>query len=228
MNNSKDAYSVVMAVKENGPFLLSSIQSITAQSLRPAEILLILDQDSSDFEGLKSTLSLTFPKLVVLRSPGTGMIEALNFGIQETKTEYISFLDADDLWLSNKQMDQVTLLNSDPDIDVVTGLATNSAIDLIRETKDAQWIPAMMFTCSTFRKSLFTRVGLLDPESTHFTWLYRWWAHALQVGICRIALNEPATIRRIHDNNSWRQDNAHAQKELFRELRRIMTPISKK
>lgn len=82
-------------------------------------------------------------------------------------------------------------------------------------------IPGMMFTCTTFRTSAFDRYGALDPNATHFTWLYRWWSQAKARGISTTHLDYLGVKRRLHPSNSWTLQRSVAHQHLLGELRQL-------
>jgi glycosyltransferase involved in cell wall biosynthesis len=149
------------------------------------------------------------------------MITALNHGLAQVATPFVAFMDSDDLWMPEKQERQVSLLQSDPSLDVVTCVATN-----VREESDGSLVelrsaPSSMFTASTFRLTTFERFGTIDTESTHFTWLYRWWSAAKLGGISTGHIDYVGLNRRLHGGNSWAEKGAIAHRELLAELRLI-------
>jgi glycosyltransferase involved in cell wall biosynthesis len=214
-------YSVVVPIKSNDAFLSQALQSIYDQTLPPDEVFAVGDFDDSGFNDRVLDLQSEFPNLRVLKSPKSGMISAINFGIVQASGEFIAFLDSDDLWDRRKQELQIEGLLLDSGLDVVTSDARNFT-DGLYDSIEYGWTRAMLFTCATFRASTFKRVGLLDDLATHFTWLYRWWTNANHVGINRLHIQVPGVLRRIHSANSWRVDNERAHQELMNELRNIL------
>jgi glycosyltransferase involved in cell wall biosynthesis len=213
-------YDVVVPTKGNCGFVLECLSSIFNQSLKPTSVKLILDDGDPHFGALKNSIKTNFPTCEVVTSGGYGMIRALNYGITTGDSDFISFLDSDDLWVADKQILQIDALSKYKEFDVVTSNFTN--FDL-RETLTPRrdWFPSMTFTSATFRKSTFERFGLVDETATHFTWLYRWWAKAIQAGISRMELDVPGVVRRVHGSNSWILDMQRAHQYLFTELRKI-------
>ncbi len=214
-------YDVVVPTKGNCEFVLECLSSIFNQSLAPTSVKLVLDDGDLYFGALKNNVKTNFPTCEVVTSRGYGMIRALNYGITTGESDFISFLDSDDLWTPDKQILQIDALSKYKEFDVVTSNLMN--FDL-RETliPKRDWISSLTFTSATFRKSTFKRFGLIDETASHFTWLYRWWAKAIQSGISRLELDVPGVVRQVHGSNSWMLDNQRAHQYLFTELRKII------
>jgi len=215
------SYDVIVAARGNCEYLQDCLLSIAEQSLLPNSVKLILDNDDPHYGELQDIAKRKFPITEVRRSPGHGMITAVNFGISLCSSEFIAFLDSDDLWETEKQQQQIEALSANSRLDVVTSNALN-----VRKTQlsdqISNWTPSLTFTSATFRRSAFQKFGLIDVSATHFNWLYRWWAFAYQAGISRLHLDSPGVKRRIHSSNSWVTQNSRAHRDLFDELRQIM------
>lgn len=216
------SYSVVIPAKANCLFILECLKSVYDQTLLPDEVKLVFDESDQNLNSATNLIKSQFPNVEICISNGTGMISALNFGINLNHSEYISFLDSDDLWVETKQQNQITELILDQTVDVVTSNARNFIMNRVGMSGSDKWVPACTFTSATFRKHTFDKFGLIDENSTHFTWLYRWWSNASNLGINRSHLDSPGLHRRIHSKNSWTIQNSTAHVELFRELRQIM------
>jgi len=214
-------YTVVVPFKSNDVYLHHALRSIYEQTLPPDEVFAVGDFDDEGLNHRVADLSSEFPNLIILRSPKSGMIAAMNFGITEASNDFIAFLDSDDLWDRRKQEMQIEQLLLNPGLHVVTSDSRNF-MDGKLDSAECGWTRASLFTCATFRATSFKKVGLIDDSATHFTWLYRWWSRANEIGIVRLHLEAPGTLRRIHSSNSWRVKNELAHQELMKELRNIL------
>ena len=216
-------YSVVIPAKANCLFISECLKSVYDQTLLPDAVYLIFDASDQYLNSATTLIKRQFPNVEICMSTGSGMINAINLGIKLNNSDYISFLDSDDLWTENKQKDQIKELERNKSIDVVTSNAKNFRMNRSELGNSDKWVPACTFTSATFRKSAFDKYGLVDENSTHFTWLYRWWANANSLGINRSNINSSGLHRRIHSKNSWTLQNSTAHGELFRELRLILS-----
>jgi glycosyltransferase involved in cell wall biosynthesis len=93
--------------------LPETLDSILGQTMPPAEIV-VVDDGSTD--NLDACIKVYEPKGVrFVRTPNRGINSARNTGAAETKSPWIAFTDADDIWLPQKLERQMELLRQAPD-----------------------------------------------------------------------------------------------------------------
>ena len=88
--------SVVVPCFNYGQFLKSSLASITAQTLKPVETL-VIDDGSTDRDTLAILHDLPKSGIKIIRQENRGLAGARNTGIRESRGDYIYFVDADDV-----------------------------------------------------------------------------------------------------------------------------------
>lgn len=103
--------SVVIPVYNCERFVGEAIVSALAQSHRPMEIIAV---DDGSTDGTRDVLQSFSPSVTVISQKNKGVSAARNAGIAASKGRYIAFLDADDLWHSDKIARQVNLLERYP------------------------------------------------------------------------------------------------------------------
>lgn len=96
--------------------ILQTISSIQKQTFKDLEIIVINDGSSDRTLELLSTI--TDARLKVYSYPNGGLPTARNRGIYRARGEYISFIDADDLWTVDKLEKQLAALQANPDAGV--------------------------------------------------------------------------------------------------------------
>lgn len=106
INNQKEAaISVIIPCYQCSKTISRTLESVVAQSLRPAEIILVDDGSSDDtlnlLEYLQEKYGKSWIKLVALKFNG-GPSVARNTGWDLASQDYIAFLDADDAWHPEK------------------------------------------------------------------------------------------------------------------------------
>ncbi|MEO6053817.1 MAG: glycosyltransferase [Chthoniobacterales bacterium] len=110
--------TVLMPVFNAAPFLRRSIESVLYQDFSDFE-LLIVDDGSTD-DSISIIRSFTDSRIRLLQLPkNLGFVEALNHGLANARAPWIARQDADDLSRRDRLREQVNLLMTDPEIDLL-------------------------------------------------------------------------------------------------------------
>jgi len=92
--------SIIIPVYNGEKTIRETIQSVLSQSFRNIEIIVINDGSTdSTVEIVKSILD---SRLQIFSYPNAGLAASRNRGIKYCKGQFISFIDADDLWTVDK------------------------------------------------------------------------------------------------------------------------------
>lgn len=105
--------SVIIPLYNKERYILSTIDSVLAQTYTDYEVV-VIDDGSTD-NGLKIVEQLKCPKIRVIKQKNAGVSAARNHGILEAKGELICFLDADDIWMPDYLATQYQLYSEYPD-----------------------------------------------------------------------------------------------------------------
>ena len=103
--------SVIIPLYNAEQYIAETIQNVLNQTYRNVEIL-VIDDGSTD-NGLAIAREYESEKVKIFSQPNSGASAARNIGLQESKGDFIQFLDADDLLSANKIEAQVELLKED-------------------------------------------------------------------------------------------------------------------
>jgi glycosyltransferase involved in cell wall biosynthesis len=109
--------SVVIPTYDRAHFLDDAIRSVLAQTFDDFE-LIIVDDGSTD-NTREVVNSFEDSRIKYIYQENRGVSAAYNSGILASSSEFIAFLDSDDLWLPQKLELQVKLLDSRPDVALV-------------------------------------------------------------------------------------------------------------
>jgi len=114
--------SVVIPCFRCGDTIGASVASIAAQTLLPAEVLLVDDASGDDTLQVLQQVANRFPAgwIKIIASPQNGgPSRARNLGWEQATQEYVAFLDADDTWVPRKLELQMDALRADPAIALI-------------------------------------------------------------------------------------------------------------
>ncbi len=114
------AISVILTTCDRPEYLLAAAESVLAQRLPPAEMV-VVDDGSGEHTGAMVAAPPGQAAVAVrrVRGPGSGPGAARNVGLRETAGEVVAFLDDDDLWAPEKLEWQAQWLAANPRLGVV-------------------------------------------------------------------------------------------------------------
>ena len=106
-------------------FFEEAIESVFAQSYNNWELLLVDDGSTDSSTSIAHHYAEKYPDKVRYLEheshQNRGMSATRNLGIRHANGEYVAFLDADDVWLTQKLEQKVAILNSHPEAVMVCG-----------------------------------------------------------------------------------------------------------
>lgn len=107
-------------------FLAPAIESVLRQTVYPAAIV-VVDDGSTD--GTEAVVRRFASRVACLRQPNAGVAAARNRGAARLGTEWIAFLDADDVWMPDKLARQLAAARDADVAAVLCGVALIDAQD---------------------------------------------------------------------------------------------------
>jgi GT2 family glycosyltransferase/SAM-dependent methyltransferase len=168
MNGRSPLVSVVIPCFNLGAYLDEAVQSVLDQTFQDFEILIV--DDGSDEPATRSLFtSYRRPRTRILRTDNRGLARARNLGLAEAVGQYVSFLDADDLFEPAFLERTVAVLETEPDVAFASCWLTAfgaSSFDWAPETCS---LPALLVedtvcTAALTRRDVLEAVGGFDPE----------------------------------------------------------------
>lgn len=107
----KPLVSAVITTFNRSASLKMAIESVLQQTFADFE-LLILDNNSQD-DTERAVRSFSDERIRYIKHPPLAISGARNLALKESSTDYIAFLDDDDVWLPNKLFDQYAAMKED-------------------------------------------------------------------------------------------------------------------
>jgi glycosyltransferase involved in cell wall biosynthesis len=123
--SNKPLVSVIIIFLNAERFIEEAIESVIGQTYSNWEILLVDDGSTDSSSEIARYYAALYNSRVRYlehdRHENRGMSASRNLGINNSKGEYIAFLDSDDVWLPNKLERQITILEDYPEVALVYG-----------------------------------------------------------------------------------------------------------
>jgi glycosyltransferase involved in cell wall biosynthesis len=203
--------SVVIPAYNAERFIAQTLESVLAQTLPPDEVL-VIDDGSTD---TTADMAERFGAPVrVFRRPNSRQAASRNFGVQQAASEWVAFVDADDLWEPHKLARQMEELARNPAACLCyTARAEFAEQDGVVQPLKVVPVPASeqireaLYRNTTFmpssvvmRRSAFLDAGGFD---TQFKIVEDWdlWLRLLHSGAQFAACQEPLLCYRVHPNS---------------------------
>jgi len=170
--------SIIIPAYNSLQYLPATLESVLEQSFDDYEVIVVNDGSSDNIEEWFAT-NVTDPRLRLVSQLNQGPSVARNTGIKESTSEYLAFLDSDDLWERSKLQKQIQVLDSDPDTAIIYTWLANIDVNgkptgKIRsyENEGLVWpelIKHNFIGCGSnavVRRTCFDQLGLFDPSTT--------------------------------------------------------------
>lgn len=106
--------SVIMPTYNYGRYVADAIESIQAQTFGNFEIVVVDDGSTDDTAAILARLAE--PRLKVIRQERAGTASARNRGLEAARGEFITWLDADDLWKPTFLERHLAVLEAEPEV----------------------------------------------------------------------------------------------------------------
>jgi glycosyltransferase involved in cell wall biosynthesis len=207
--------SCVIPVRNAGRFLSETLQSVLEQDLRPDEVIVVDDGSTDDSAKIAGHYGSA---VSYVRQDWLGPAAARNHGIKLCRGDFIAFIDADDVWPTDKLSRQIGCLRASTDLGICVGRVQQ--FHVIDGVKAAAGEPMPGYTFGTIvaRRVVFDRVGLLNENLRHSDGL-DWFLRMRNAQTRECLIPEVVLLRRLHPD-SFSQNNAdESRSEYLKVLR---------
>jgi len=201
MMGEKPLISVILPVHNSEKYLRDALHSVFNQDYTPIEII-IIDDGSTD--GTSQIVKEYAGKVQYTFQQNQGPAAARNLGIQKANGDFITFIDADDLWPEDKLKHQMGCFEQYPETEIVQGLVKRADLSIpdeyAKNNGDEQLFIHSNLGAMIIRKAVFTKVGVFDETLTYHSDT-DFWFRARESGIKILVDKRIALIYRIHGRN---------------------------
>ena len=205
--------SVIIPVFNGANFLAQAIESARAQSLQPAEIL-VIDDGSTDES---ARIASGFGGIVrCVSQENGGLSAARNTGLSQAAGDFIAFLDHDDVWPVDSLCCRSDYLLVNPAAGAVMGSVIQFHEGSGEEDAPA---PGALAGNMLARRSAFDAAGAFNPEFRVGEFV-DWYSRARDAGIQFATIPDVVLRRRLHTTNmGLRATGAGERVDYVRALR---------
>lgn len=161
--------SVIMPVRNGQNYLLQALQCLDSLLGERDELIVINDGSQDGTSEIIKRFNPVLMRLHVQDGLGKGPAAARNIGLKMAMGDYVSFLDHDDLWPDGRVERHLSYLDQNPDVCAVVGKTDYEYVDAMTERQmlfknGTSALHHVHLGATTFRSSVFSKVGLFNPE----------------------------------------------------------------
>ena len=221
-----------MPVRNADEWLPEALDSVTEQTLEDWELLAVDDHSSDASRSVLEAAARRDSRVLLVANPGRGIVDALNYGLQLAQAPLIARMDADDCCHPTRLAEQQRALHENPHLFAV-GCAVEAfpgdrMTDGMRRYLEWQ---GSLTTTAELGRDRFVECPVLHPtlmlNSERLRelggWCSRGWPEAWDLVLRGLAAgHELASLSgllyrwRLHDRQSWRNDEAYSEEAFAR------------
>jgi glycosyltransferase involved in cell wall biosynthesis len=210
-----DLVSVIMPAYNAAAFISDAIASVVAQTYPAWELIIVDDGSTDDTARIVRKFAAEDKRIRYVYQDNAGQGSARNTGMKTAGGTYVAFLDADDLWVSEKLHLQLSVISS-VRVDLVFTEAwvfdkvpvTDRKMDIkpgfhkgpegIADFFEANYIPILTVLA---KKSTIVEAGGFSEVRDHFE-DYHLWLRLLIAGHAFFGMNQSLAYYRTHPASS--------------------------
>jgi glycosyltransferase involved in cell wall biosynthesis len=193
--------SVILPVYNGELYIADALHSVLGQRYQNLEIF-VIDDGSTD--GTQKVLKPFEENVQYYFQENEGPASARNNALRRAKGDFITFIDADDVWHPEKLSNQLHEFQRYPDLSISLGMTFKSkfekpeSINISEARKKATF--NLLLGCTLIRRKTFESVGLLDEDlqlGDDTDWFFRAYEKQEPIAVCR----EIVLLYRMHEDN---------------------------
>jgi glycosyltransferase involved in cell wall biosynthesis len=173
--------SIVVPLYNKEKYILECLQSVAWQDFSNWQCIIVDDgSDDGSAKLVDKFINSTPGNWKFLRKENGGPSSARNFGVLNSASEFIAFLDSDDIWMPNKLSRQVDLMRNSPDClasltdyvitqdfdSKVRGIRSSRSINLLDRWLNMRGFGGLVESTGLVRRSVFDSGVCFDETLT--------------------------------------------------------------
>ncbi|MFD2938723.1 glycosyltransferase family 2 protein [Flavobacterium notoginsengisoli] len=172
-------FSVIIPLYNKEHFIENTIQSILDQTFQDFEIIVVNDGSTDKSE--EKLLKFKDSRIHYFSKKNEGASTARNYGIEKAKSDFITFLDADDYWYPTFLETMFNLISKVPDQNVFSAAIefdtskkiipvqysiskSNNDFEIVNYFKASLKETVLCTSCAVFHKTVFEKAGNFDTR----------------------------------------------------------------
>lgn len=203
--------SLIIPAYNAARYLKEALDSAIYQTRPPQEII-VIDDGSTD--NTRDLVAYYGPMVRYVYQENQGIGAARNAGVRLAQGDYVSFLDADDFWTSDKLERQMAVFQKQPEINMVFGWIQQFISPEISAAELQKWqcppdpMPGMHAGTMLIPKKDFEAVGYFRTD-LRVSEFIEWYGRAQARGFKSHTIDQVLMHRRIHGQNTMlKQQNS--------------------
>lgn len=176
--NKMPFFSIIIPLYNKENFIENTLKSVLNQIFTDFEILIINDGSTDASE--EKVLNFNDARIHYYNKENGGVSTARNYGIEKAKSNYITFIDADDYWYPNFLEEMFTNIHLYPELKVFSAaievetskniIPSSYSIVKTGECEIVNYFIASLkesviwTSCAVFHKSIFEEIGNFDVK----------------------------------------------------------------
>ncbi|WP_019915135.1 glycosyltransferase family 2 protein [Paenibacillus sp. HW567] len=231
--DEKGGLSVIIPFYNMGSMILETIHSVTESTYNEIEIIIVND-GSDDVESIDvlRKIESSMPFVRVLHITNGGLSNARNVGAHAAKSDFITFLDSDDLIAPEYYQRCITILESYRNVSFVYSWVRFFGLrEDVWVTFDTE-LPLLLLTnmlsaFAVIKKEHFLKYGINKLEMEKGMEDHESWINMSENGCAGISIPEALVYYRIRNNSMSRQFNREIVNDLYYKISQFHIEIYK-
>lgn len=204
-------FSVLLSIywKEKPEYFSESLSSIINQTIKPSQIVLIVDgQIGNELQEVITAFEDVEYLEVHYLKHNKGLSYALNYGLSFCRYDIVFRMDTDDICYNNRFERVIYEYKNHPEMDIIGSFATmidengNKIKLMTAPTKESEiykkiWTCPFIHPTVSFKKTSIERVGSYNPQSGPRQDDYELWFRCVENGLHCMNIDEPLLYYRF-------------------------------